>query len=625
MNDNFNDILYNKYKKYKHKYKFFLNAKGGNNYCNLNSSNIGIGTQLFKMMKNDDVYKLMQSALIDNKYCLIDTANLYENKKILSDVFTNLGIKREHIFIIYKNTPKEDLSDFFNDIDETILNFKYIDCFMFHESIDIKLFLNKSEITNFLIKKINDRKIKYVGCSNIILSQNIINLFKEKDLPIEFIENRINTSLLYLQRDIIHNIKLCNENKIKFIGYGSLGGTTKGPCGRASYDTTIPYIQYNEITHPNIMNISNIFNVDKYMLVLAFLSKKYNIIHIPTTTNIKRITDNKKNFDKSYNLLTDEYINKIDGDIQCLKDIDENYGVLDEYLQEDKSNKLKCFSDGFYNIYNVHISRINILNHFWSSYTFLQLFFIHFFNQICFMIEVFLKYDKVKQKLTQLINLLNELNNEINNRHDINKLHTIFYMFPKSIGTHEKPDFETEIINRIEYKKSIIKFINFLTDNSYDFIKLKNNNGVFDKEYFNVFIYNKKVLFHNKNYVGFNWTILLNDLLEFNGSNIDIENLYFIETDSFINTTTPDFKNSEYVLGFGANDDLNFYENLQFHIVIINYDTNDESHLYIKNQYHINHEYLNKIHHDTHDENDIPIQLFDARFNNYILSQFLLH
>lgn len=351
-----------KYFKYKskylrEKYKFkneFLNADNSKSFEIPNSKLLGLGTDAY--VDSED-HKNILSKAIDIGYKLFDLAELYKNKNVIAEVINkkikNGVINRNDIFINYKIAPVnfnsvEDMKYFMDDLDEAIRLFGYLDCFMFHNA----RFSNKEnldEMMNHIIKHMNNGKIFYVGLSNVqtFYAGNVAcgSELQNYGVDVSFLE--IKFSNVMNPTNYLSLINSCKQNKVKVFVYGALGGKMEGTCGTYILQYNIPVVEFNEIGYPNINNIYNKYNVDKFMLILAYESVKYGFIHIPTTLNINRLQTNYDNFKKAYEILkkNPNLIEDIDNDLMRIED-----NLIDYYkiLPNDMDDRRKLRTLNFF-------------------------------------------------------------------------------------------------------------------------------------------------------------------------------------------------------------------------------------------------------------------------------------
>lgn len=378
---------------------------------------IGLGTD-FGINDNKKIIKLIEAA-IKTGYILFDTAEKYNNIEIIGKTIEAMR-QRDNIYVVYKVEPPKYLPDdkstlellddyepqkilkdlveeFIEGINKGLDALKYINCFMFHTPpkgllkhypYDSTYFLKLNEKEQSFIKMydikmleiITNNKIKSVGVSNII-NPSIISLLKQK-VSVSFIENKFNTNELSNMN--YRNMLYYSINGIKFIGYSAFGGKTFGSCGSANYDFQLPLIHYSEISHPNTYKIYKKYEEyvrNIYLLVIAFMAKKYGVFQIPMSRNEQRIKDNYENFRAYYDLLTfnmstkDEYIKNILGYKSRIK--------IYEYLQDNSHPLFKVIEILYRTLEQNHKSRweFNIL-----------------VKQFIYMVEVALQEDYVKRE-----------------------------------------------------------------------------------------------------------------------------------------------------------------------------------------------------------------------------------
>jgi diketogulonate reductase-like aldo/keto reductase len=364
-----------KYLKYKKKY-LNLKYKGGDNSIKTKDGLTNITPTILGYGTDGITCPIIINNVLDNGYKILDMAEKYNNLDMISQVIDQKQI-RDHIFIIYKIEPPNNIDSidtFKKSLEYAIQKLKYIDCFMFHtyplnflnaypnyfdqsryDSMDkegkekiLKTYENLKKYDDSLLEildnNIKENKIRYLGFSNIYEHKFnlILKLEGKNDIfnKIKFVENKFTINDLMVIPDIIDQLKLVNklsENNIIYMGYSAFGGKLIGACGQLEISIDIPRINFTFITHPNISEMLKSYNND-IIVILAYLSKKYNILQIPTSTNINRIQSNLQNFNK--------YIKEID--INKLHD-----AIKIDLCYDDKNKYISYKSrQNLYNHYN---------------------------------------------------------------------------------------------------------------------------------------------------------------------------------------------------------------------------------------------------------------------------------
>jgi len=178
---------------------------------------IGLGT--YTNNTKDGVYSALDSAM-DHKYPMIDTAELYKNHKFIGDYFSENDESRKNVWITTKlsfrtiekgeKKMRESMEKMFSD-----LNVDLIDLVLIHAPTK-----NNKQAWNLIRSYQDDGKINKVGISNF----NVENLekFIEDIGPNESTKiycNQIEANPFLNRPDLY---KLCKDNNIKMIAYGSL-------------------------------------------------------------------------------------------------------------------------------------------------------------------------------------------------------------------------------------------------------------------------------------------------------------------------------------------------------------------------------------------------------------------
>lgn len=178
---------------------------------------IGLGT--YTNNTKEGIYSALDTAMSEN-YPMIDTAELYKNHQLIGDYFSDNDNYRKNVWIttklsfrtIEKNERKmkESLDKMFDD-----LNIDLIDLVLIHAPTK-----NNRIAWNLLRSYQDDYKIRKVGISNFN-EENLTNFIKEIG-PVEakyIYCNQIEANP-FLNRPELY--KLCKDNSIKMIAYGSL-------------------------------------------------------------------------------------------------------------------------------------------------------------------------------------------------------------------------------------------------------------------------------------------------------------------------------------------------------------------------------------------------------------------
>ena len=178
---------------------------------------IGLGT--YTNNTKEGVYSALEYAMKE-KYPMIDTAELYKNHKFIGDFFSEYDDSRKNVWITTKlsfrtiekseQKMKESIEKMFDE-----LNVDLIDLVLIHAPTK-----NNKQAWDLLRSYQEDGKINKVGISNF----NVTNLteFMKEIGPEESAKiycNQIEANP-FLNRPELY--KLCKNNNIKMIAYGSL-------------------------------------------------------------------------------------------------------------------------------------------------------------------------------------------------------------------------------------------------------------------------------------------------------------------------------------------------------------------------------------------------------------------
>ena len=185
------------------------------NYTDIPS--IGLGT--YTNNTKDGIYSALNSAIVEN-YPMIDTAELYKNHEFIGDFFSENDNYRKNVWITTKlsfrtiekgnEKMKESIEKMFDD-----LNVDIIDLVLIHAPTK-----NNRIAWDLLRSYQDDHKIRKVGISNF--NQKNLEEFIKEIGPEEASKiycNQIEANP-FLNRPELY--KLCKNNNIKMIAYGSL-------------------------------------------------------------------------------------------------------------------------------------------------------------------------------------------------------------------------------------------------------------------------------------------------------------------------------------------------------------------------------------------------------------------
>jgi len=178
---------------------------------------IGLGT--YTNNTKDGIFAAFDYAMRE-KYPMIDTAELYKNHKFIGDYFSENDDKRKNVWVTTKlsfrtiekglTKMKESMEKMFDD-----LNVDKIDLVLIHAPTK-----NDKIAWDLLRQYQDDGKINKVGISNFN-QENLTNFIKQigQDEVSKIYCNQIEANP-FLNRPKLY--KLCKDNSIKMIAYGSL-------------------------------------------------------------------------------------------------------------------------------------------------------------------------------------------------------------------------------------------------------------------------------------------------------------------------------------------------------------------------------------------------------------------
>lgn len=182
-----------------------------------NIPSIGLGT--YTNNTKEGIFQALDYAL-NERYPMIDTAELYKNHKFIGDYFSENDEKRKNVWITTKLSfrtiekgelqMKKSMDKMFDD-----LNVDLIDLVLIHAPT------KNNKIAWDLIRSFQeDGKINKVGISNFNVNnlQNFINEIGQKEAEHIYC-NQIEANPFLNRPDLY---KLCKDNSIKMIAYGSL-------------------------------------------------------------------------------------------------------------------------------------------------------------------------------------------------------------------------------------------------------------------------------------------------------------------------------------------------------------------------------------------------------------------
>lgn len=178
---------------------------------------IGLGT--YTNNTKEGIYSALDIAMTE-KYPMIDTAELYKNHSFIGDFFSDNDDKRNNVWITTKLSfrtiekgeikMKESMEKMYDD-----LNVDIIDLVLIHAPTK-----NNKIAWNIIRSFQEDGKIKKVGISNFN-EKNLKDFIKDigPDESTKIYCNQIEANP-FLNRPELY--KLCKNNSIKMIAYGSL-------------------------------------------------------------------------------------------------------------------------------------------------------------------------------------------------------------------------------------------------------------------------------------------------------------------------------------------------------------------------------------------------------------------
>ena len=178
---------------------------------------IGIGT--YKVKPQSEINFLLENAFRCG-YNMIDTAEIYRNQKYIGAYIKNFD--RSKIWITSKisfaNYKSDNLDEIIKSLNKTFidLNTDYIDLYLIHCPIEEW----NGKIWNLLRYYQKEGKIRYIGVSNFNyekLTKFIREIGPEEAKNIFC--NQIEYNPFLNRKDLI---KLCQDNNIKVVAYGSL-------------------------------------------------------------------------------------------------------------------------------------------------------------------------------------------------------------------------------------------------------------------------------------------------------------------------------------------------------------------------------------------------------------------
>jgi 2,5-diketo-D-gluconate reductase A len=226
---------------------------------------IGLGT--YTNNTKEGIYDALEYAM-NESYPMIDTAELYKNHKFIGDYFSEFDDKRKNVWITTKLSfrtiergeykMRESMDKMFDD-----LNIDLIDLILIHAPTK-----NNKQAWDLLRSYQEDGKIKKVGISNFNENNltNFITEIGQKEAEHIYC-NQIEANP-FLNRPNLY--KLCNDNSIKMIAYGSL---------------------YKE--NDFIQNLAKKLNVTTKQILLKW-AQQTGFSVIPFATNLGYIKENCK-------------------------------------------------------------------------------------------------------------------------------------------------------------------------------------------------------------------------------------------------------------------------------------------------------------------------------------------
>ncbi len=224
---------------------------------------IGIGTYTIK--NEEDIDKMLECAIIKNKYKMIDTAQLYKNHELIGNFLKRYNI-REEVWITTKvlfRIMKKGKDKIRESIENTFKELKteYIDLFLIHAPDEGYI-----DTWQVLREYQKEGKIKKLGVSNFN-EERMKEFIKEIGEEKKYVYcNQIEVNPYLYRKELI---EYCKNNGIKIIGYG----------------------MFNCIEDEKIKHLSEMINVKPAQLLISWCKKK-GIIVIPMAIEEKYIKEN---------------------------------------------------------------------------------------------------------------------------------------------------------------------------------------------------------------------------------------------------------------------------------------------------------------------------------------------
>lgn len=237
---------------------------------------LGFGT--FKIVDQQEANNAIMTALNDG-YRSFDTAQLYNNEKILGEAFANSGVARQDLFLTTKvSNLNQGYELTLKSVEQSLkdLQTDYLDLFLVHWPLKNYFF-----DTWKALEKIYETKMaRAIGVCNF--HQSHFELLKTK-ANIKPMINQIEIHPYLVQKELIEYL---NKEQIAIEAWSPLAR------GRV-------------VDEPLLMNIGKKYQKSASQVTLRWHVQK-DLIVIPKSVNPKRIAENKQIFD--FELTEDEML-----------------------------------------------------------------------------------------------------------------------------------------------------------------------------------------------------------------------------------------------------------------------------------------------------------------------------
>ncbi len=237
---------------------------------------LGFGT--FKIVDQQEANNAIMTALNDG-YRSFDTAQLYNNEKILGEAFANSGVARQDLFLTTKvSNLNQGYELTLKSVEQSLkdLQTDYLDLFLVHWPLKNHFF-----DTWKALEKIYETKMaRAIGVCNF--HQSHFELLKTK-ANIKPMINQIEIHPYLVQKELIEYL---NKEQIVIEAWSPLAR------GRV-------------VDEPLLMNIGKKYQKSASQVTLRWHVQK-DLIVIPKSVNPKRIAENKQIFD--FELTEDEML-----------------------------------------------------------------------------------------------------------------------------------------------------------------------------------------------------------------------------------------------------------------------------------------------------------------------------